>query len=963
MMNNIYVFLHDPLNQALLSIPLSIMGNLSTDAVKAIYARLHEKERIEQLEDTLFSSFLKALEIHQTRYDIVARRQSERLHDLAQERKQEFLHALKSFEGLEGYTVPARLNDKQVQQMFIDAFIQVFEANISDKHLDLVKAIVRDTCIYYRDAFFQEISQEEQLWIVFRESFKIDSIVEFVKDIQQRLPSREEFESIRSHILATETTPEDMDNLKRRYLDYLERKFSSIELTGVSPRIHGQDIAFDLEEIFIPLGIKTSEFRMAASTYTREEKLRHLFDKQESLIGDKVKLLQHLEHYPRITLLGDPGGGKTTLLKYITLLICRFQRNSSFLPFYIPIFVGISEYARLLKLNPSKRLFDFLLNDYDKQYSRLFQWAFDNGQVLLVLDGLDEVLDTSQRLKVVNEVQDIVARMPENRYIISSRIIGYEEARLGSKFAHFTIQPFNREQIKAFCHSWYKAVTKNRPAELSQANGDSEKLFNAIVSKKEIENLACNPLLITLIANIHFKGQSLPHNRVQLYDVATETLLQYWVQLRISDESQLKDKDDVIEILSPIAFYIHETSPEGLIEEKDFYAQCKKTFQREEYDLNEREIKQEIKDLIRFLREQSGFFHEKGIDESTGTRFFGFLHQTFQEYLAAIEIVNQWKEQTINFAHLVANPRWSESLRLAAGVLKGEKGRAGKRNVTQFVEEILFNSEVESSYRHRGLFLVALILVDDIELLPRVQEEFLNIFIDAWSRVIDQELLKEFTHHANLLLRSKQNETLWGRIEFVLKQDKHPLQKYLPKILADNVIYRREAKEYFVALLRARNVHVVENAWTCLRDYMVGIDQYFYYAVSYYGDPLYAYQEEDPTPSVERLVSYSEFLALIDTLNADTFSRLLPIIKKTLDCYTFIFFSNGWACSAQDFITQMEPHQSPRVLTAFLAALEDQSDLLKYSNELMKILQNVEFIDELFEDFAKRIAARIPEAS
>ena len=245
MVMDISTFLSDPLNQALLSIPLSIVGNFSTDAVKNIYARLHEKERMERLEDTLFTSFLKALEIHQTRYDIVAKKQSKRLQNLAQDKKREFLHALRSFEGLEGYAVPARLDDQHVQQMFINAFIQVFEPNISDKHLDLIKAIVRDTCIFYRDAFFQEVSQEQQLWIIFRESFKIDSIVEFIKDIQQRLPSREEFELIRFHLLSTETTPEDMDNLKRRYLDYLERKFSSIELTGVSPRVHGQDIAFD----------------------------------------------------------------------------------------------------------------------------------------------------------------------------------------------------------------------------------------------------------------------------------------------------------------------------------------------------------------------------------------------------------------------------------------------------------------------------------------------------------------------------------------------------------------------------------------------------------------------------------------------------------------------------------------------------------------------------------------------
>ena len=117
-------------------------------------------------------------------------------------------------------------------------------------------------------------------------------------------------------------------------------------------------------------------------------------------------------------------------------------------------------------------------------------------------------------------------------------------------------KPFDRDRIKAFCNSWYKAISKSKPVDTSSTSTEANRLYESIIQKPEIERLACNPLLITLIANIHFKGQTLPDNRVQLYDIATETLLQYWVQNRVSDESQLKDKDDVIAILSPIAFNI-----------------------------------------------------------------------------------------------------------------------------------------------------------------------------------------------------------------------------------------------------------------------------------------------------------------------------------------------------------------------------------------------------------------------
>ena len=435
-MADITLFLANSLNQILASIPLSILGNFSTDAVKMIFTSFYEHGNIEDLEDTFFQSFIKALEIHQSKYDMVARSETEKLKSIAIRKRKEFLLALNSFDFGADYQIIDRLNENQIRQLVSQKIIEVFKEDIPEEKLDLVTAITRDTCRFYRDAFFQKISQEQQLWIVFRESLNIKYIADLIKEIQPQIPTREEFESIRSHIIKHEVTPENVPELKQKYLDYLERKFSSIELTGVSPRVRGQDISFELEEIFIPFNIEGNEetnsiFRVLSSD---RSKYSDFFRKDELLIDDKIKLLKILEKFSKIILLGDPGGGKTTLLKYITCQMCKFQRKNQFLPSYLPIFLRISEYAQTLKLNPSKRLLDFLTQDYDKQFRSLFQWAFNNCQVLLLLDGLDEVLDTSQRLKVVEEVQDIVARMPENRYIITSRIVGYDSARIGKKF-------------------------------------------------------------------------------------------------------------------------------------------------------------------------------------------------------------------------------------------------------------------------------------------------------------------------------------------------------------------------------------------------------------------------------------------------------------------------------------------------------------------------------------------------
>ena len=58
-----------------------------------------------------------------------------------------------------------------------------------------------------------------------------------------------------------------------------------------------------------------------------------------------------------------------------------------------------------------------------------------------------------------------------------------------------------------------------------------------------------------------------------------------------------------------------------------------------------------------FLREEAGFFYEKGVDEDDN-RFFGFVHLTFQEYLAAMELVTRWEEGDLRLEDFVLFPRW-----------------------------------------------------------------------------------------------------------------------------------------------------------------------------------------------------------------------------------------------------------------------------------------------------------------
>lgn len=93
-----------------------------------------------------------------------------------------------------------------------------------------------------------------------------------------------------------------------------------------------------------------------------------------------------VNRYPKLMVLGKPGAGKSTFLKYLAIQCIweKFQSNR------IPVFITLKEFAEA-KNQPD--LFDFICQTfsiYDVKPSQI-KCLLDHGRLLLLLDGLDEV--------------------------------------------------------------------------------------------------------------------------------------------------------------------------------------------------------------------------------------------------------------------------------------------------------------------------------------------------------------------------------------------------------------------------------------------------------------------------------------------------------------------------------------------------------------------------------------------
>ena len=117
--------------------------------------------------------------------------------------------------------------------------------------------------------------------------------------------------------------------------------------------------------------------------------------------------------------------------------------------------------------------------------------------------------------------------------------------------------------------------------------------------------MAANPLLLTIIVLMHWRGFKLPNRRVQVYESATNTMIEYWTQQRGVE----LDAEDIQAVLAPIAYYVLSSSVGGVIAHQDllprFFAGIE-----EQRGLSPAEAKQIGRELLKDLNEQSGLFLE-----------------------------------------------------------------------------------------------------------------------------------------------------------------------------------------------------------------------------------------------------------------------------------------------------------------------------------------------------------------
>ncbi|NJN95805.1 MAG: NACHT domain-containing protein, partial [Anaerolineales bacterium] len=263
---------------------------------------------------------------------------------------------------------------------------------------------------------------------------------------------------------------EELQQATERYLTYLLDRYRFLDFKGmgVSDRV---PLRLPLVEMYVPLKARIE--LPDGETWSRKLRLagRAVSEEEAEAMGQRLSepqpVLELLQQQPGLIILGDPGAGKTTFLKFLALQLATGQGEALGLGHRLPILLPLSAYANALaeKDIPLDRFIPTYYRErgVDLPLGPMLDEALAQGGALLLLDGLDEVKEQGQRGLVVERVLDFfgVQQQRGNKFILTSRIVGYREVRpTHPGLAEGTLVDFEEEEIAQFIAKWTGALER-----------------------------------------------------------------------------------------------------------------------------------------------------------------------------------------------------------------------------------------------------------------------------------------------------------------------------------------------------------------------------------------------------------------------------------------------------------------------------------------------------------------------
>jgi hypothetical protein len=517
-------------------------------------------------------------------------------------------------------------------------------------------------------------------------------------------PTAAEFDVLERKVpLSAGSNERDLDGLRQRYLATVAARYEFINLGGISPMVGSRVVRLPLDDAYVeaafdpgppPRSVPPDRQR---SPLTQDDLDDYLADlRQESVQATEASVLSG----PRVVVIGGPGSGKSTFVRHAVrqMGLAQDQGNAR-----TPIVIAAPSAAGSMGSSASWSLARYIDEDLSDEFSALLGRDLRSARASLFVDGLDEIAEAGARARFAQAVDAFATEYPRVPIIVTTRPVGYRDAPLAPLFSVFRIRPLDDAQVERFLAALARSIASDDESPASVL-----RLLDEIRATPGARELAGTPLLLTIIALLWQRGGALPERRIELLEVATQTLLRQWPL----QHGFGLDEYDLRAILEPVAAKIvtGDGAPMHRSELRRLVADVIVTIRQESVD----QARGSAEELLRVIEVQTGFFVEQGLD--AGEPVYGFIHRSFAEYLAARHLFEERAAGRVALADFAFDERWGDAVRL----FFAHASRAGVELASGLLTELLDLEPPYDRHLHRGLILALSVLVDHVRVRPTV---------------------------------------------------------------------------------------------------------------------------------------------------------------------------------------------------------------------------------------------------
>ncbi|MEU4832674.1 NACHT domain-containing protein [Streptosporangium sp. NPDC023615] len=395
----------------------------------------------------------------------------------------------------------------------------------------------------------------------------------------------------------------------RKYVNDVRRNYATHTMS-----FRQDDAAITVEEVYIPVQYQSGGRRL---------------DVEQAVVGQS-----------RVVIVGEPGAGKSMLLKHLMLAWARDPMRDP----HVPVLIDLHQYGS----STLRELLAKALSHGRRQISlEQLDDALDAGRLRLYFDGLDEVTRDNFPA-VLNELRELARGNSGCPMVVTCR----ESVYRGILAAEFGAPLKVAELDDAALRRLLLLLIKDRKR--------CELLVAALHANRQVLELARSPMLLTMISYLYEEGlfgeraEKLPKSRSEFYEQAVAYLLRR-DEARGLNSMTRHGPAVKLAVLRKVALLLMNKPSGRTISHRELLAEVRA--EADDFNLEPREATElidEIVDRSRLL-----------IRLVDADQVYAFRHLTLQEYLAAVELTKRGDELLKLYR---GNPTtWQEVVRIWCG--------------------------------------------------------------------------------------------------------------------------------------------------------------------------------------------------------------------------------------------------------------------------------------------------------